>query len=251
MRIEVRLFGGLADRAGARRIDVELPGTATVGDLRDAVAAQHAGLAGLLGRTSVAMDLRTADDDEPVSPDAEVALLPPVAGGAQAPLGAPVGALRVRDDGRRALTGLASPPLAPEATLRSIAAPGVGGTVSFLGTVRDHAPDLDAAVVGLDYEAYPRMAERVLGEIAEELLEARPALRGIALVHAVGELAIGDHTVLIGCASAHRDEAFDACRAALEEVTGRVPVFKRERTADGAHRWVGLETDPRTGPHRG
>jgi molybdopterin synthase catalytic subunit len=65
-------------------------------------------------------------------------------------------------------------------------------------------------------------------------------LRGIALLHAIGDLAVGEHTILVAVSSAHREDAFDACRAALEAVKDRVPVFKREVTADGAHRWVGL-----------
>ena len=69
-------------------------------------------------------------------------------------------------------------------------------------------------------------------------------MRGLALLHALGELAVGDHTILIAATSPHREEAFAACRTALEAVKSRVPVFKREVVADGTHRWVGLEPDP-------
>jgi molybdopterin synthase catalytic subunit len=120
-----------------------------------------------------------------------------------------------------------------------ITGPEVGGTAIFLGTVRDHAADLDE-VVGLDYSAYPEMAEKVLADIATEIEHDHPEVTGIALVHALGELDVQDHTILIACAAAHRGPAFDACRDALERVKDRTPVWKRERTMDGDHRWVGL-----------
>ncbi|MEX0592769.1 MAG: molybdenum cofactor biosynthesis protein MoaE, partial [Nitriliruptoraceae bacterium] len=106
-------------------------------------------------------------------------------------------------------------------------------------TVRDHAPDL-GDVVGLEYSAYPAMAERELMTIADDIAQQHSAITGIALVHAVGDLAVGDHTILVACVSPHRAQAFDACRDALEEVKRRAPIWKRERTRDGMSRWVGL-----------
>jgi MoaE-MoaD fusion protein len=234
VRVEVRLFGGLADRAGTSRTTVELPTAARVADLREAVAAAHPQLAGTLERVSVAVDLEVVRDDHPLVGGEEVALLPPVAGGAD-----PVGHTRTAPDGARILTGLTATPLPVDATLAAIGGTEVGGSVSFLGTVRDHAPDVDG-VVGLDYHAYPEMAERVLDAIADEVLSAHPEVRGIALLHRVGELAVGDHTILVACAAAHREAAFAACRAALEQVKDRVPVWKREHVSDGTSRWVGL-----------
>jgi MoaE-MoaD fusion protein len=249
MRLEVRLFGGLSERAGGSRLHVELPEEADVAQLRAAIAEQHPGLAPLLPKINVAIDLTVASDDQPVTAASEVALLPPVAGGAtpgdlpgaESSSGEPV---RVLADGRRVLCGLREPPLPLDAAVAAIAGPQVGGVVTFVGRVRDHAPDLDEPVVRLDYQAYPEMADRVLDEIADELLAGSPDVLGVVLLHAVGELAVGDPTILVACAAAHRGPAFDACRTALEEVKDRVPVFKREVTASGAHRWVGLEPDP-------
>ena len=248
MRLEVRLFGGLTERAGSSRLQVELPEIADVAQLRSAIAEQHPALAPLLGKVNVALDLAVAADDEPVTADSEVALLPPVAGGAatQDPHAGPSGpvgdrAVQVRDDGRRVLCGLREPPLPIDAPIEAIGGSQVGGVVTFVGRVRDHAPDLAEPVVRLDYQAYPQMAESVLHDIAEELLTRDPAVLGVALLHAVGSLRVGDPTILIACAAAHRGPAFEACRSALEEVKERVPVFKREVTASGAHRWVGLD----------
>lgn len=226
MQVEVRLFGGLSERAGASRVRLEVADDATVADLRTAVATAHPPLAPLLDSTNVAVDLEIRGDDHPLAGATEVALLPPVAGGAD---------LRV-------VTGLRPPPLDVDGALAAIAGPEVGGTAIFLGTVRDHAPNLDG-VVRLDYSAYPDMAERVLADLARELAADHPDVTGIALLHAVGELDVGAHTVLIACAAPHRAPAFDACRDALERVKDRTPVWKREVTADGAHRWVGLPDD--------
>lgn len=231
MLVQVRLFGGLTERAGSNRVEVELADHATVTDLRAAIADQHPALAPLVSGVKVAVDLEVAREDQPVPAGAELALLPPVAGGADSDGGdAP---------GPRVMTGLTAPPLDLAAALAAVAGPEVGGTAVFLGTVRDHAPDLDG-IVGLDYSAYPEMAEKELADIAAEIGRDHPETTGIALLHAVGELEVGDHTILIVCAAAHRSPAFDACRDALERVKDRVPIWKRERTAGGDHRWVGL-----------
>lgn len=234
MRIEIRVFGGLADRVGGRRVAVELEPDATVAQLRAQLAADYPQLADALPRTSIAVDLEVARDDRAIGPDDEVALLPPVAGGAGNP------------DAPRVVTGLTEPPFDVDAVIEQVAGPATGGTVVFLGTVRDHAPDLDSPVVGLEYSAYTEMADKVLADVADELLAEHPRLDGVALLHAVGELKVGDHTILIVCAAGHREEAFTACSTALEEVKARAPVFKREVTADGSTRWVGLP-DPAGG----
>ncbi len=238
MLLHVRVFGGLVERTGLRTLPIELPDGATVAELRRAVTASHPQLAALLPRVAIAVDLEVVDDGFTLALSHEVALLPPVAGGAGG----------VSDDVPDAavpgvtLTGLVQGPIAIQETLARLEAADVGAIVSFLGTVRDHAADLEH-VVRLEYSAYEAMAERELAMIAAELRAARPELRGIALLHAIGDLAVGEHTVLVAVSSAHREDAFDACRAALEAVKDRVPVFKREVTADGQHRWVGLPGD--------
>jgi MoaE-MoaD fusion protein len=231
VELEVRLFGGLWERAGGqRRLTVTVRDDATVADLRAQLAADHPRLAPLLPRVNVAVDLEVAPDSQPLAGATEVAVLPPVAGGA------------ADDDGDghpRVVTGLVAPPFDVDAVLADITSPPVGAAVSFLGTVRDHAPDLDG-VIRLDYSSYPEMAEKVLAEIADELVAEHPDVRGLALLHATGELAVGDHTILVAACAAHRAAAFDACRDGLERVKDRVPIWKREVTADGEHRWVGL-----------
>jgi MoaE-MoaD fusion protein len=232
MRLEVRTFGGLAERAGLATLVIDLPEGSDVSDLRRAVAAQHPALAPLMPRVAVSVDLELVPASTVLATGMEIALLPPVAGGAGGS----------QEDDVRTVTGLVHGPIDVDGTLARIGAPDVGAVVSFLGTVRDHAEDLDG-VVRLDYSAYEPMAERELALIADEIRAAHPQVRGLALLHALGELTVGEHTILVAVASPHRAEAFDACRVALEAVKARVPVFKREVTADGAHRWVGLAGD--------
>ncbi len=230
--MQVRVFGGLTEQVGGSHIEVDLPddGSANVEGLRLAIASAYPHLAPLLQRVSVAVDLEVARRQDPIPAGAEVALLPPVAGGSGHPgHGAEI----------PVVTGLVTPPIDVEGTIERIAVDAAGATALFLGTVRDHAPDL-GEVVRLQYSAYEPMAERELEAIAGEVCDAHPEVTGLALLHAIGDLPVGAHTVLIACTSAHRATAFAACREALEAVKDRVPVFKREIATDGTARWVGL-----------
>jgi MoaE-MoaD fusion protein len=229
VHVSVRVFGGLVQAVGGPRVDVEVADGARVDDVLDAVAATNPGIVPMLPAVKVAVNLEVVARDTVLSGSEQVALLPPVAGGS--------------DDGPVTLTGLREPPFDVDDVVAKVGGPSVGGTAVFLGTVRDHAPDLDG-VVTLEYSAYPEMAEKVLADTADAIGRDHPEVTGIALLHAVGALPVGAHTVLIVCAAAHRSAAFDACRDALERVKDHVPVWKREITADGADRWVGLpDTD--------
>ena len=110
-----------------------------------------------------------------------------------------------------------------------------GGIVLFVGVVRDH--DDDKSVLGLEYSAHPTALAR-LDEVVAEVEAAFP-LRGIAAVHRVGTLAIGDAAVIVGCAADHRGEAFDASRMLIDRLKESVPIWKHQRFADGSDEWVG------------
>jgi molybdopterin synthase catalytic subunit len=116
-----------------------------------------------------------------------------------------------------------------------VTAPARGGIACFLGVVRDHYQG--RAVTSLEYSAYDAMAE---AECARIVAEARARWQAdIALEHRLGHLEVGDAAVAIAAAAAHRDAAFAACRYVIEEVKRRVPIWKRERFADGSETWVG------------
>ena len=118
--------------------------------------------------------------------------------------------------------------------LAQVQSPSRGGVACFIGAVRDHASG--RAVTRLDYSAYGPMAETECARIVAEA-ESRWSC-GVALRHRIGTLAVGDTAVAIVAASAHRDEAFAACRYVIEEVKRRVPIWKREVFADGSVEWV-------------
>lgn len=229
MKVEVRLFGGLAARAGAGRIAVDVPEGATAASVVTAVGAEQPDLRGLLPSAMVAVNLEVVPVTSPIRAEDEVALLPPVAGGSAD------GATR----SATILTGLRRGPLSVDEAFAEVSSPAAGATAVFLGTVRDHS-EATPEVRRLDYTVYEEMAEATLRTIAEEVAERWPEIEGIALLHAVGELPVGAGTVLIACSGPHRDEAFAACRHALEEVKSRVPIWKREVGSDGEH-WVGLD----------
>jgi molybdopterin synthase catalytic subunit len=107
--------------------------------------------------------------------------------------------------------------------------------VVFVGTVRRD----EGRVERLRYSAYPEMADRVLRDVAEEAVGKWP-LHGVAILHGVGELPVGERTVVVACSAAHRGEAFEACRYVIDEVKRRAPIWKKE-VGPAGQRWVGLE----------
>jgi molybdopterin synthase catalytic subunit len=129
---------------------------------------------------------------------------------------------------------LTSAPIAIESLISRVAAPERGAITTFVGTVRNHHAGREVAE--LEYEAFGPMAEAECTRIVNEA-EARWPCR-IALAHRLGRLGLGDSAVAIAAASAHRDESFQACRYVIEELKRRVPIWKRERYADGTEAWV-------------
>ena len=126
-------------------------------------------------------------------------------------------------------------PLDPGEALGFVADPAAGGTVLFSGTVRDHS---DAgAVTGLDYEAWEERAGRLLGAIGEELFAQWP-VRKAALLHRVGQISVGEISVLVCCSAPHRAEAFEAARHGIERIKQDVPIWKKEGLVSGEAHWV-------------
>lgn len=135
----------------------------------------------------------------------------------------------------RATVRIQDRPIAAQEAVDLVADPGAGGCAVFLGTVRDHS---DAGtVVGLTYEAWEQLATRRMGELVDELFSRWP-LRRVAILHRTGDLAVGETSVAIACSAAHRAEAFDACRHAIERLKDDVPIWKREQLVTGESAWV-------------
>ena len=132
-------------------------------------------------------------------------------------------------------------PIDPAAVLRAVANPAHGAILLFLGVVRD--VNDGRGVIGIEYSAYERMAERELGAIVSDA-ESRFEATSVAVEHRLGELALEETSVAIAVAHAHRDVAYDASRWVIEELKRRVPIWKREQYVDGTREWV----DPRGRP---
>jgi molybdopterin synthase catalytic subunit len=128
-----------------------------------------------------------------------------------------------------------SRPLSVDAALAAVADPGAGGTCLFVGTVRDASPA--GEVTGLTYEAWDDLAERRLREIAEELHRTWPLCR-VAILHRTGSVEVGEASVVIAVSAAHRAEAFEAARHAIERLKQDVPIWKKEGLRSGEARWV-------------
>ena len=133
------------------------------------------------------------------------------------------------------LIALRDTPLSVQEVQAAVSADGAGGIAVFAGAVRDH--DHGHAVTGLTYLAHPT-AEAELRRVAAAVAEKYP-VEGIAAVHRVGDLRIGELAVVVAASCAHRGEAFDACRMLIDELKATVPIWKQQRFADGGSEWVG------------
>ncbi len=134
-------------------------------------------------------------------------------------------------------------PLSLDEVVAHVQRPGAGGIATFIGVVRDHSDG--RAVTRLDYSAYDGMARREMAAIAAEI-EAEMAGVTVAVAHRTGSLGVGDAAVICAASAPHRGEAFAACRALIDRIKSRVPIWKREYGPDGAA-WVGW-VDARCSP---
>jgi molybdopterin synthase catalytic subunit len=239
MRLTVRLFASLRERAGRECLVLEnVPAESDVAAAKCLLEARHPELGslqsvrGVLG-TSYVPDATRIPEGE------ELALLPPVSGGS----GARESDVSGSDDQAlaRGVFELSAEPLDAAAAQRRVEHPSCGAVVLFKGNARDTNRERD--VVRLDYEAFPAMAENEMAHVFEECSarisggDPRHALRMLVL-HRTGSVAVGEPAVVIAVASPHRDAAFQAARFLIDELKARVPLWKKEVYADG-HHWIG------------
>lgn len=249
MLIHLLAFASAGDVLGSDQLDLELPDGSGLSELRAWLDRRYPALAPLWPRLAVAVDGDVSAGNQPLHDGAEVALLPPVSGGTESP---PAG----RDDSagskRRPGVELVETSIDAQDAISRVAAPGCGAIVLFLGTVRDHAkprarqpaePATVPTVLKLTYTAYRPMALAALRRIVAELEAAAPGLR-VAIVHRLGEVAVGEPSVAIAAAAPHRAAAYAASRACLERLKTEVPIWKREHFAGGASAW--REEEPLT-----
>jgi MoaE-MoaD fusion protein len=209
MRLTVRTFASLRELS-VDQCEVSLDDDATVDDAWAALASQYSALDQQRPYVRAARNGTYVAWDEPVTDGDVVAFLPPVSGGS--PL-------------------LTDAPIDVAALERSIADSPMGAIVTFVGRARDIADD-ERTVVELEYEAYSEMAESVLDEIRTEA-ESRFGV-ACAVVHRTGVVPIGEAAIAIVTAARHREEAYEANRFVIEAIKDRLPIWKRERFADGS-----------------
>lgn len=215
MKVRVLAFATASDHLGRGPRQVELPEGSTLSDLRRRLEQEAPGIAALWPRLAVAVGGKLAPGDPLLTDGVEVALLPPVSGGAPRP-------------------ALCHGPLDVAALSVEVAGPERGAVLLFLGTVRNHHQG--RAVAALDYSSYESMAAERLETICRELEAAAPGLK-VAIQHRLGEVPAGEASVVIAVASPHRQAAYEASRMALERLKKEVPIWKRERYADGTEAW--------------
>jgi MoaE-MoaD fusion protein len=230
MKVQVRLFARYREAAGRDRVEVDLPEGGTVEAAWEAVTSRFPALSAYRPFTLFAVDQDYVPADRALRPGDELCLFPPVSGGSGGP------------DGSPDLVELTEAPLSEPALMAAVADGGAGAIVLFSGVVRDQTGG--RRVKFLEYEAHAPMAVGKMREIAAAARGRFPGIRKIAIVHRVGRLEIDESSVLIAVSTAHRDEAFEACRFAIDTLKETVPIWKKEYFADGEV-WVGLQCDHR------
>jgi molybdopterin synthase catalytic subunit len=222
MVVQIRLFAVLRELEGSDLLELRLPLHATVGEALASLRRRPALSALADGVTLVmAVNREYAEDATVLAPGDELALIPPVSGGESEP--------------RQPRVLLTGEPLDPARATAAVANPGAGAIVLFQGVTRE--------VAWLHYEAYLEMAVAQIEAISREAIAAHRLL-GVAVEHRIGEVPLGEPSVLVAVSSAHREEAFAGAREIIDRVKEQAPIWKREHTHDDTGKWV-AGTEPR------
>jgi len=220
--VKVRTFAALRDALGFGERSLELPAGADVAELLARLAAEHPGANLPTRRFSVAINRIYAKRDAPLQDGDNVALIPPVSGGAGG-------------SHKPQLFEFTDRPISLDEVAARVTAPDRGGITLFAGTVRGVTGDLLTDY--LEYEAYAEMAEPILAQIAAEAQARWPSVSAVSIIHRTGRLEVGDISIAIAVAAAHRQDTFDACHYIIDRVKQIAPIWKREVGRDGAT-WV-------------
>jgi len=232
-KVTVLFFASLREQAGTARIELELAQPTTVEELRTLLVERLPGLAESIRFSLAAVNKEYSPDEQLIPEGAEIALFPPVSGGAAQP---------------PTILAITEDELDLNALLEQITLTGAGAACVFSGMVRgetERNPPHETAY--LEYEAYQPMAEAKLRQVAEEIRARFPSVQGIAIVQRVGRLYPRTPTVLVACSAAHRDTGvFEAARYGIDRLKEIVPVWKKEVGPQG-EAWVAGEYTPKRG----
>ena len=222
MKVSVHYYAAAKELAGCESSTFEFtPERVPQADLRSAIIDRFPSLAGFLERMRLAVNGDFVDAGQPVQDGDRIDILPPVAGGS------PIVLCRITDR-----------EISLDEVRKAVEHPGAGGVCIFHGVVRDHADGKQ--VSRLDYEAHESLAEKEMKRVLEGVAAEHAGVR-IAAVHRVGELGIGDVAVCVAASAAHREDAFAACRKAIDRIKETVPLWKKEWGPGGVAHWVNLD----------
>jgi molybdopterin synthase catalytic subunit/molybdopterin converting factor small subunit len=224
MHVRVLCFGVLKDWLGAAAATIELPEGATVAALLDSLRERRS--SGLLQGIAVSVNAQFATAAQVLCEGDEVGLLPPVSGGA-----VPLPRVSEMAFGGQDSIALTSAPIDAERLVAAIKQGEDGAVVVFDGIVRNHTRGRQTLY--LDYEAYEEMAGKQMRELAVEA-RMRFGVRQVTMIHRLGRLKVGETSVLIVVASAHRAQAYEASRWLIDTLKKQVPIWKKETFVDGA-----------------
>jgi molybdopterin synthase catalytic subunit len=223
VRVRILYFAAARELADMSEEETCLAGELDVHAFKRWLAAHKPRLSPYLTRMRVAINGDFATDTTVIGDGDEIVLLPPVAGGAT-------------------LAEVRSEPLSIDEVVAAVRQRSAGAIAIFLGVVRDH--HAGKPVARLDYEAYVALANTEMARILDELMRTHPNTC-IAAVHRVGALPVGDTAVVVAASAAHREQAFELCRTAIDRIKQTVPIWKKEWAPDGSALWVNLESDER------
>jgi MoaE-MoaD fusion protein len=228
-RLTIKLFATLRERARAAELSREFPEGTTVGEIWNRLLAEFPALGGHHDGVAFAVNQEYVREDYRPRNEDEVAFIPPVSGGVDPSASSEtwIGPVSI---GRE--------PIEVEALERAVADPAAGATVTFAGTTRNG--NAGRRVLRLEYEAYEPMALSEMRKLMREAGERFKIVR-IAIQHRIGFVAIGETSVAIAVSAAHRAEAFEACRFAIDRLKEVVPVWKKEYF-EGGEVWIGCQT---------
>lgn len=232
MIIHIRLFAMLRERAGTDRLELELSSGATVADAMRALSEREP-LGTMLERMPVRMAVNRdyASAETVLTAEDELALIPPVSGGAPEL----DGALEQTEAPVEVHARVSDEPLSLDRLARVVGDSHAGAVVIFQGVTRE--------VERLDYEAYAEMAEERMGEILRDCVTAH-GLTAAAAEHRVGSVALGEPSVIVAVSAPHRGEAFAGAREAIDRIKAQAPIWKREHETGAPGRWVAGSEPP-------
>jgi molybdopterin converting factor subunit 1 len=222
MRVTVKLFAVLREKAGASEVVLDLADGATVAIAAQDVARKFAVVAEFLPKIAFAVNREYAKREQPLRDGDELALLPAVSGGTSAPAD---------------WLAILAQPLPSDRALAFVADPTAGGTAMFLGSTRAESNDAGQMLAALDYEAYAEMATRQFAALATDARKRWPIVK-LAILHRVGRVALAEPSVLVAVSTPHRAQAIEACHWLIDQLKSQSAIWKKQVWSDGSGTWV-------------